>query len=605
MRRIELAGISLCRFRSYREEQLVEFIPEPGLYYLAGRNQVEPGLGSNGAGKTSIWLALYWCLYGSVFKIREGGRALRASALVTRGEKQPHVAVTLLIDGAYHSIARTGNPDRLTLDGKPATQQQIDQLLGLPRELFPQCVLYGQGAQLFADLSVPERGVVFDNILNSLIWLAASREAALEQKENEKEVTAVAQARAHVAGQLQGMPSLADLRAEAKAWQDRQDALVEQLIAEVERQEDAEAGLRAKLRQEEDNLRSVSSPTALRKSLDALRQRKATLDAEYNVLMDRAQQARTRAGRLDGHSVCTECGQPIPKELQAQHRRKHLQEAAQLEQRLQLNGPQARMLLTDINAAEAAYTKAERIWVFRREQKAMAEQAVYSHGSLLASVLQQAERALETENPVTPRIAHQKKEAKRLQAELEQLSDKYDAAEEAATRSAFWAREFKNVRLFVVNEVLALLEVAVNSAAAGLGLFDWVIKFTTERETQSETVERGLYIQITSPAGDGPWEAWSGGEQQRLRLAISLGLSALIQRMAGVDYGFEIWDEPNNGLSDQGITQLLDVLRTRAEQEGRCVWVCDHRGLIYNGFTGAWTVTKTDKGSRIDNGILT
>ena len=88
------------------------------------------------------------------------------------------------------------------------------------------------------------------------------------------------------------------------------------------------------------------------------------------------------------------------------------------------------------------------------------------------------------------------------------------------------------------------------------------IKFDTERETTTGTVSKGFQVLIYSPDNKEPvpWEAWSGGEAQRLRLAGSMGLASLILDSKGIKSNIEIFDEPSAYLSQSGIEDLVELL---------------------------------------------
>src|ERR1700676_2379299 len=91
----------------------------------------------------------------------------------------------------------------------------------------------------------------------------------------------------------------------------------------------------------------------------------------------------------------------------------------------------------------------------------------------------------------------------------------------------------------------------------------------------------------------------SGGESQRARLAVSLGLANLIQRWAGVRWSLEVFDEPTAFLSEQGIEDLLEALASRARDQQRSIWVCDHRALASGSFDGVLQIEKDAGGSRV------
>ena len=147
VREISLVSLAIDGFKSFSSETQIDFSSNPGLYFLGGDNQVEPRLGANGAGKSSMWEALTWALTGASSKGR------KASDLITwDGRKSMLVTVVLDVNGERHTIYRSSPPNRIVIDGKPVEQAELDALLGMSRGRFLQSVIFGQGAKLFYDL---------------------------------------------------------------------------------------------------------------------------------------------------------------------------------------------------------------------------------------------------------------------------------------------------------------------------------------------------------------------------------------------------------------------------------------------------------------------
>ena len=96
-----------------------------------------------------------------------------------------------------------------------------------------------------------------------------------------------------------------------------------------------------------------------------------------------------------------------------------------------------------------------------------------------------------------------------------------------------------------------------------------------------------------------PWEAWSGGEGQRLRLAGTLALSSLILRQFNRDCNIQCWDEKMVWLSGTGENDMLDLLRETAKQHNKQIWLIDQHNLDYN-FDGVITVVKDANGSHLE-----
>jgi DNA repair exonuclease SbcCD ATPase subunit len=213
---------------------------------------------------------------------------------------------------------------------------------------------------------------------------------------------------------------------------------------------------------------------------------------------------------------------------------------------------------------------------------------------------EKAERLIAEDNPHDAALAGmlEKRAAwGKIVTDAQQDKDDHEAA---ALHFEFWQKNFKAVRLYQVQQILAQFELEVANAASVLGLVGWRISFATETETKGRTIKQGIQVRIESPTAEGPWEAWSGGEGQRIRLAVAIGLASLIHARAGVQFGFEVWDEPSAWLSPEGIEDLLECLKYRAQITGKSVWLLDHRALVHSGFAEMWQATKTSAGTQLE-----
>ncbi len=200
-------------------------------------------------------------------------------------------------------------------------------------------------------------------------------------------------------------------------------------------------------------------------------------------------------------------------------------------------------------------------------------------------------------------------EIKDLRANMKEVSGKKKAARDTIKElqaekaaASYWVKGFKEIRLFLIEEALTLLEVEVNNNLLQLGLRNWKIEFDVERETKSGTISKGFQVFIKSPYNKEPvpWESWSGGESQRLRLAGNLGLSSLICAKLGIQSNILVLDEPTQHLTPGGVEDLLNFLENKARTENRQIWMIDHNALDYGGFTSVTQIVKSSAGSSIN-----
>jgi len=208
----------------------------------------------------------------------------------------------------------------------------------------------------------------------------------------------------------------------------------------------------------------------------------------------------------------------------------------------------------------------------------------------------------QAENPYRAQLQQLRKQKTQLAADMTDIKERLQNLEGLIERYKFWVKGFKDVRLYIVDEVLQELELVTNTMLEEIGLIDWNVRYAIEKENKSGTINRGLNVVIQSPTNKDPvkFENWSGGEGQRLRLVSALALSEVLLNYAGVNPNLEALDEPSQHLSKEGVRDLCTYLSDRAKQLSKILLLVDHVTVESSLFTSVITVRKTKKGSYID-----
>lgn len=593
MRFIQLIAIELENFRSFRQPTMIELSPGSGLKFLGGANKIEPKLGANGAGKSTIWDALSFCVTGSSV------RGVRASDLASWGGGKPRVMTAWDIDGEVITIERHGSPDRILLEDQVVDQATIDRTLGLSRSRFLQSVIFGQAVPLFIDLSGPERGALLDEVLDLGVWLKAAEVASKKHAEHEKTIFGIDMQLARLKGKEEGFEPLEQIDHLIAQWEEQQTARIENTLADVEKAEAEQAKAIAAHTKARKAMVKAVDVSALSAQIDAQRTAKTERERKGAQAGLRIDQLAERITFYTMTNTCPECEQPITESHSKLHLTKLSKEKTDLEKTIRGLEAQIKSCDTELTRIQTEIDtkrKASQITVMAeattRTDTEHAQRAV-------DRAMRVAEQISEAENPHIRRRDALIAEKETVAAEIKELGTQKRQAQGQVLRTDFWKAAFKRVRLFMVKRVLAQLEVETASAAIALGLINWKITFSTELETKSGSVKPGIHIMVKSPIASAPWEVWSGGEGQRVRLAVALGLSSLIQRLAGVFVGFEVFDEPSAWLSQEGIEDLLMHLQHRAQVTGKSIWLSDHRSLNSASFAETWEVAKTREGSAV------
>lgn len=122
-----------------------------GSYGCVEKNWV---LGMNGAGKSSIGRAIFWCytgrdIYGS-----------QSTEHYIRDEGQPTVVRTWLDDGTVVERVQRGTLKTVSVDGESMTQEAFSQMIPVEWDIFASVFLVG----FFMDLPEPRRRKIFMQI---------------------------------------------------------------------------------------------------------------------------------------------------------------------------------------------------------------------------------------------------------------------------------------------------------------------------------------------------------------------------------------------------------------------------------------------------------
>ena len=150
---MKLEQLSIKGFRSYTDEQTLDVseVP-PGLYLVSG---------VNGAGKSTIFDALHWTLFG------ETSRGLRAGT-VSNWATQKKCECSVTFDGV--DISRGWSPNYLRVAGEEVDQRRLEETLRLTPEIALSTFYFSQFADFFLDLKPPQRMEIYSTVLGLDLW---------------------------------------------------------------------------------------------------------------------------------------------------------------------------------------------------------------------------------------------------------------------------------------------------------------------------------------------------------------------------------------------------------------------------------------------------
>lgn len=615
---LEFLRLGVRNFGSFLKPQEFNFSKlEAGAYFVRGENRAKPRLQANGTGKSTFFVnALCWVLTG---RTPRGLRSTDIKPWNAEKGKNSKTSVTLhfAIDGEKHKLTRTA-PNAIELDGNEVSQEHIDKLTRLSYPVLKQTLLYGQHEPLFFDLPNKDKLALLSEVLDLYKWEIRSQKASERVRQLENKATKLEAQNQGYKNELDNLERLiADTTKASKQWKSEKAERIARLKQQRADLKEEQAELTKKLatatriaKAAAEKLGSVQGDLhILTERMHKLDNSRIKLVEQQRLLLRQMSEIGVELKELGEADNCPMCGQAITGTDLGKHKKKLKAKFKELE----------------AEEKEIDTAKIEKALAHMREQIIRARASIATHQSDVDSksreVNQYKRRIDEIQTrrtSLTDQIKERRAETNPHAEQLQKLRSSVEAAEDRLAeteellrktnrqieRNKYWIKGFKDVRLFIIDDVLQELELTTNAVLADLGLNDWEVKYDIERETKSGTLQTGLIITILSPQNSKPvkWESWSGGEGQRLRLAGSLALSEVLLNYAGVSIDLEIFDEPTKHMSELGVDDFCELLAARAKELGRRIFLVDHMAIESSTFEDTIMMIKDASGSYIAEG---
>lgn len=613
--------ITIFNFKAFIGEHTIDLVGgEGGLRFLCSENKADPDLEANGCGKSTLWDALFWVLYGRTL------RGVKAVNVRSWGETGPaSVTLPFEIDGDEYILYRSWGPNKLQLiknDGeyKSIEQEDIDILIGLNAESFTNSIIMGQFNKMFFDMKPAEKMAMFTDVLDLEDWEKRSKTASTLAKGFGEKLRGAEHLRNTTLSRIETLEE----QIEGLEYSSRE--FEKKAKTRLKEANDKKSSIEAKGKKKRAAAEKTKKEhNVATKDLDEINEKHDNENTEYKKLTqeinrlekdltDNTARSETLEDRLEeiknAKDTCPVCKQKI------KTNKKHIQdEKNKLTAKLDVLSEEADELKIEIKDYEETIEDINDSFEKIEDLHNKAEKTV-----------RELERLIREEDNTLSNLRRDLKEVNRAideagnvknpyESQLDDLDDKINDTEDTLTEAEqsikdltteveaheFWVKGFKEIRLMLIDEALVALEVEVNNNLIQLGLAGWEVGFEVERETQAGGVSKGFTVYILSPRNDDlvPWECWSGGETQRLALAGTMGLCNLILNQRGIDTNLEVYDEPTAHISEKGVGQLADLLQQRAVDTGKQLWLVDHRTVEYGGFESIVKIIKDKDGARI------
>lgn len=561
-----------------------------GLVLIKGDNCDTTAADSNGSGKSHIFKAIAWALYGDSLDGEKTDEVIR------KGQKSALVAVDWIDDdGNNYDVVRSRTKAQTALElhinGEDKsgivlkdTQAEIQRLLGMDFQAFTNTVLYGQGdIHHFADPATkdPERKAVLKRLLK-LEALDAALKAVKVKASNAEAL------KTRLSNSLPVWEAKRDAINPA-AW-DAKIALLTSRTADLAKKtakkprlEGIKTQIESVLAGYEGTKKQIADGEARARTFD---REAANERANATTARNSASAARSRLA-LFKDGKCPTCGNDAASiaaelaNLTAEVQQAEVKERQAME-RSRLKAIEATQQSAGIRALRAEIAD-ETDWRTRltntKVELSGIDQSVAQAKTVEADIKREQAQKAAAEASL-----------KTIEGELASIRKQLAVATEDVNHCQFWVRGFGNQGMpsFIMDTITPEFQERTNEYLAILTDGDITVQFDTESKLKGGEARDKFSIEaLGSDISGRP----STGQQKKINIAADLGLMQLAasRERSGID--LLLLDEILDGLDASGKARVVDLLMELRKTRSS-IFVISHDPSLAEIFEKTITVRK-------------
>jgi DNA repair exonuclease SbcCD ATPase subunit len=614
---MRIISVTAKNFMSFRELNY-EF-PESGLVFVGGDVVGSQTSNSNGAGKSTMFEAVCWGIYGRSLRdipVREvvnwsEGRGCFVEIVFSDDQGKLYVVQRYRDDKQHQNslyLFLEGND--ITLQDSKTTQDLIESRIGMTWPVFSTAVVFGEQATRFTQARDSEKKAIFDEIL-MLQRFPAALKSLREDMRGVQEKQREAKSRISYSEESfesfvrdfneaeKGLKKLEEEEARAKDLHDTADKELTSVKADLLSKQSAHDSLlkvQEELSQRDTELMGLMIDAEKEKASFVASSSGPLVEArvKMNQVISNIEKIKDRiksVGTLKGKESCPTCGQKIEQgsiEGVTAHYKEEMgalaKERSELEQTvLSLTKEEASnrskhdkainelIVLKSTTDRELRETKTAIISsdsdIKRWESKI---KILESGMENLLSTIEDRKSLLQQQLAIyTKKMEEHEKAYTDLQRDLE-------SAVQEEKYYKFWEEGFGNsgVKSFLLDEILPSLNDRISYYASALIGEQRKIVFDTESQLRSGASRDKFDVGIYQGERKIEYGACSGGEKRRVDVAILLALQSLVfERNAG-KCNLMVLDEVFDSLDRTGIEKAVGLLSE--ESKDKAIYVISH-----------------------------
>jgi DNA repair exonuclease SbcCD ATPase subunit len=624
-------------------------IDDRGLVLVIGRNTDELKMESNGSGKSSIFDALDWALWGEVPRKDHIDSIVNDKALLN---KEPCYVKVVLFDEnknnifIYRERYKGKTSLNVELNGNISsfldikeTQKHLENLLGLDRDVFHSSILFAQNdLSHYADSSDARRMEILTKILqldkiDSLCEFVKGKLNDFKVKEN-RLVYEIDLLNKEIIGidflnydeKIKDWESCREIELNRlyglRTSYGEKDAYSYDIAAYLEKINEKNCiidAYKSKIISPNDrsdccNLSNII--LSLKEHLDIIKNFMHEGEIKLKNLDKDCLDLQNRMDSL--LPVCPFCEQPISKDylkdkliLLTTERSKVVidldkikSDASYLAEESRIATIEHEKLLKEVNDHNDNINNLIREASLDRDKLLRQKEEIDQNAAAVASL---DELIRNKKSELNPYLQQQKTEEIRkdkVKRDIDSLNISVNAIYKIIPFYEFWLKSFsaKGLKSYILDSKIGEVNFAINYWANLLTGGTIGIELVTQKRNRNKELVNSPDIKISKWDGDRliirNYNSWSGGEKQRISIAIDLGLSFLIANRSLYKYNILIFDEIFKHLDSGGKSAVMDMLNVLISDKNT-IFVIEHDDSFKDLFENSVLVQKNNGSSII------
>lgn len=595
-------------YTSFKECQVFTFRPGSGLALIVG---------DNGAGKSSIWGALKWLLFG------KSEKELPSSKIKNRDKDSPELKVRLefVLNGVEAALERTVIPtNHLTYEteGHQQVINSIDEVFNLDATMYNLLIHVHSFGESFLRWGPSEKYSFLSRLHDLSRWDEYKEQANTKVKSLKEKIVDLENEIIKLTERKNGLSaSIENLRSKEKEWLDTKSSRIDAANKELGRaQQEYDESLKQHTKVEEDSTLEahniemeslLSQRKEVKEQISKVIKKLGDMETEFYKLRAQKQIDKETLEKF-GDGICPLCKQSVTNHFHKEDIERAIEEKSNKMLEIKKNGDIEKnnkaILESNLSSLEQAIANI-------KSQQIHAESIIQSskrHLDTLERTVKQ--RKSERDNlvkevsPFKAIIAENIASYQECVTKIDSLNLSKSGHKNKLQLYEFWATTgFEDIGRESMRSVCGILTQQITQYAHHLG-FDWNIVLEPEYEGSGHKPVKRMRIVIDD--GEGhliALETLSGGEYQKVNLAVTLALAAHIEQLSGIHWPFIAFDEPGQYMSEGSLNKLVSVLRQWAIQHSKMIYLIDHRGIIHEHSEAVISIRRGERGSEIISGM--